>query len=249
MIAAQLYTLRDHTKTPEAIATTLRKVREIGYEAVQLSALGPIETVRLKELLDENGLTACATHTPWDRLQRDLQGVIDEHRTLGCRHVAIGSMPGEYRNSEGYHRFAQEASDVAKTLADAGLTFSYHNHDFEFERFGSKTGFAILVDESDPSLGFEIDTYWVQHGGGDPAAWIRRVSGRIPLVHLKDMSYKGGQVRMAEVGEGNLNWPAILEACREAGVEWYIIEQDICERDPFESLAISLQNVKAMGLS
>ena len=161
-------------------------------------------------------------------------------RSAACR--------GEYRNLEGYHRFAREASEVAEALAGAGLTFSYHNHDFELERYGSKTGLEILIDESDSRLDFEIDTYWVQHGGGDPAAWIRRVSGRIPLVHLKDMTVKGGQVRMAEVGEGNLNWPAILEACREAGVEWYIIEQDICDRDPFESLAISLKNVKAMGL-
>lgn len=249
MIAAQLYTLRDHLKTPEAIATTLEKVREIGFEAVQLSALGPIETDRLKEILDANGLTVCATHTAWDRLRNDIQSVIDEHRTLGCRHVAIGGMPNEYRNLEGYHRFAREASEVAQALADAGFTFSYHNHDFELERFGAKTGLQILIEESDSALNFEIDTYWVQHGGGDPAAWIRKVSDRIPLVHLKDMTYKGGQVRMAEVGEGNLNWPAILEACREANVEWYIIEQDICDRDPFESLAISLKNVKAMGLS
>ena len=232
MIAAQLYTLREHLKTPEAIAATLQRVREIGYQAVQLSALGPIQTDRLKEILDANGLTVCATHIGWDRLRHDIQSVIDEHRTLGCRHVAIGSMPREYRNQEGYRRFAREASEVAETLAGSGLTFSYHNHDFELERYESKTGLEILIDESVSSLAFEIDTYWVQHGGGDPAAWIRRVSGRIPLVHLKDMTVKRGEVRMAEVGEGNLNWPAILEACREAGVEWYIIEQDICEPRP-----------------
>lgn len=249
MIAAQLYTLREYLKTPDQIATTLRKVREIGYEAVQLSALGPIETQRLKEILDQNGLTVCATHFGWDRLQNDLQGVIDEHRTLGCRHVAIGGMPAAYRTADGYARFAREASSVARALNAAGLTFSYHNHSFELERFDGRTGLEILIEESDPGLFFEIDTYWIQHGGGDPAHWIRKVRGRIPLVYLKDMTVKGGQVRMAEVGEGNLNWPAILEACREAGVEWYIIEQDTCDRDPFESLAISLKNVKAMGLA
>ncbi|HLS91630.1 MAG TPA: sugar phosphate isomerase/epimerase [Limnochordia bacterium] len=248
MIAAQLYTLREHLKTPDQIATTLRKVREIGYEAVQLSALGPIETGRLKEILDENGLAVCATHIAWERLQNDIQGVIDEHRTLGCRHVAIGSMPPAYRNEEGYHRFAKEASEVAKALDGAGMTFSYHNHHFELERFGSKTGLDILIEESDPLLKFEIDTYWIQYGGGDPAAWIRKVGGRNPLVHLKDLTVKNAEVRMAEVGEGNLNWEAILAACRESGVEWYIIEQDHCDRDPFESLAISLNNAKAMGL-
>ena len=77
---------------------------------------------------------------------------------------------------------------------------------------------------------------------------IRKLKGRMPLVHLKDMVMRGHEQLMAEVGEGNLNWPAILDACREAGVVWYIVEQDTCQRDPFESLAISLSNLKAMGL-
>lgn len=248
-LAAQLYTVREHTKTPEGIAKTFARVREIGYQAVQLSALGPIDTVELKRLLDKEGLTAAATHTPWDRLQDDLDAVIDEHRTLECRHVAIGGMPQSYRNEAGFSKFAKDASEVANKLVDAGLTFSYHNHDFEYERFGGRPGIEILMDESDSSLGFELDTYWVQHGGGDPAYWIRRASGRIPVVHLKDMTMRGREVLMAEVGEGNLNWPAILDACRDADVEWYCIEQDICQRDPFESLAISFRNCKKMGIA
>jgi sugar phosphate isomerase/epimerase len=93
-----------------------------------------------------------------------------------------------------------------------------------------------------------LDTYWVQHGGGDPAAWILKLKGRMPVIHLKDMVIADKQQTMAEVGEGNLNWPAILSACQEAGVEWYAVEQDICRRNPFESLAISYRNLKAMGL-
>lgn len=248
-LAAQMYTVREFTKTPADIAKTLAKLRAIGYGAVQLSALGPIETAELKKMLDGEGLVVAATHTPWERLQNDIERVIDEHRLLECRHVAIGSMPGSYRNEAGYSQFAKEASAVARRLAEAGLTFSYHNHDFEFERYSGRPGLQILIEESDPALGFELDTYWVQRGGGDPAYWIRKVSGRIPVVHLKDMTVRGREVLMAEVGEGNLNWPAIIEACRAAGVEWYCIEQDICQRDPFESLAISLRNCQAMGLS
>ncbi len=107
----------------------------------------------------------------------------------------------------------------------------------------------MLLNETDPRyVQAELDTYWVQHGGGDPAAWIRKVKNRMPVVHLKDMVIQGREQVMAEVGEGNLNWPAILEACREAEVEWYAVEQDICQRDPFESLEISFKNLKKMGL-
>jgi len=244
-----MYTVREFLKTPQGIAESLAKLRALGYEAVQLSGLGPIDTKELAKMLQGEGLTAAATHVAWDRLQKEPEAVIEEHKILGCRHVAVGSMPASYRNEEGIKQFAKEASAVAARLAQEGLTFSYHNHSFEFERFGDRTMMQILLDESDAALGFEIDTYWVQHGGGDPAAWIRKVKGRIPIVHFKDMTMRGREQLMAEVGEGNLNWPAIIEACREAGVEWYCIEQDTCQRDPFESLGISLRNLRAMGLS
>jgi sugar phosphate isomerase/epimerase len=250
VIAATLYTVRQFTQTKAELASTLKKVKSIGYDAVQLSALGPIDTKELKNMLDGEGLTVAATHTDYRLLRDEPQKVIDEHQLLGCKYVAIGSIPAEYRHEEGYHQFAREASEVAGRLRESRLVFGYHNHSFELEKFGERTALGILYAESDPELfTSEIDTYWIQHGGGDPALWIRSLKGRAPLVHLKDMTVKDGQPIFAEVGEGNLNWPYILDACREAGVLWYIVEQDICQRDPFESLALSLRNLKAMGLS
>ncbi|HYF50734.1 MAG TPA: sugar phosphate isomerase/epimerase [Planctomycetota bacterium] len=250
VIAAQMYTLRNFTKTPADIATTMKKVRDIGYEAVQLSALGPIPQEELKKILDENKLVVAATHVPYDKMRDNPQSVIDEHKFINCAYTAIGGLPQDYRNAAGYSKFAKEASAVAKKLKDGGLTWGYHNHSFELEKFNGRTGLEILYSESDASVfTAEIDTYWIQHGGGDPAQWIRSLKGRIPLVHLKDMVVKDNQPIMAEVGEGNLNWPEILKACKEAGVKWYIVEQDTCQRDPFESLAISLKNLKKMGLN
>lgn len=251
VIAAQLYTVRDYTKTAEAVAETLKKVRAIGYEAVQISAFGPVDPQAVKQMLDDNGLVCCITHIGYDRLKDDLPAVIDQHRLWDCKHVAIGSMPQQFRAGvDGVRQFAAEANEIGRQLAEADLTFSYHNHSFEFARAGDTTLMDILFSETDPRYVMaELDTYWVQHGGADPAAWIRRMKNRMPVVHLKDMTIQDGKTQvMAEVGEGNLNWPAILDACREAGVEWYAIEQDICQRDPFESLAISYQNLRGMGV-
>ncbi|MCY3021518.1 MAG: sugar phosphate isomerase/epimerase [Planctomycetota bacterium] len=249
LLAAQLYTLRDFTKTPADIAQTMKKVRQIGYRAVQCSALGPIPPADLKKILDGEGLFCCATHIGFERMRDDPDGVIAEHKTIGCPYTAVGGLPGAYRNAEGYPRFAKEASAVAKRLKEGGLTWGYHNHSFELEKFNGRTGLEILYSESDPQyFTAEIDTYWITHGGGDPEQWIRSVKGRSPLVHLKDMVMKDGKQIMAEVGEGNLNWPAILDACKAAGVVWYIIEQDTCQRDPFESLSISLRNLNTWGL-
>jgi sugar phosphate isomerase/epimerase len=249
-LAVTLYTLREFTQTPADIARTLHKVKAIGYDYVQFSALGPVDPHELKTMLDSEGMGVCATHVSYDRLQNDMQGVIDEHHLWSCRHVAIPVLPEGLRNHAAYAEFARQGSEIARRLAEAGLTFSYHNHHLELEKKEGRTGLEVLFGESDPRLFLaEIDTYWVQCGGGDPAAWIRRMSGREPLVHFKDMGVYDGKPGMAEIGEGNLNWPAILEACRAGGVEWYIVEQDVCRRDPFESIAISLRNLKAMGLS
>ncbi|MEE2659109.1 MAG: sugar phosphate isomerase/epimerase [Candidatus Latescibacterota bacterium] len=249
VIGAQLFTLRDFLKTPDDIRSTFSRVRDLGYEAVQTSALGSIDATELRRIADDNGLRIVATHVSYDLLRNESRQVIDDHQTWGCRHVAIGGLPQEYRNEEGFPRFAREASRAVRPLIDAGLTFSYHNHSFELERFGSSTALEILIEESDPrTFSFEIDTYWIQHGGGNPVSWLRRLKDRMHIVHLKDLAMHGSEQLFAEVGEGNLEWQPILEACADADIEWYLIEQDRCQRDPFESLGISLRNLRQMGL-
>lgn len=98
----------------------------------------------------------------------------------------------------------------------------------------------ILLTESDPAVGFELDLYWVQAGGGSPVEWIRKVDGRMQVVHLKDMAIVDSKQVFAEIGEGNMNYKEIIATCRNNGVEWFVVEQDVCRRDPFESLEISL---------
>lgn len=253
VLAAQLYTVREFTKTAQGFADSIRKVSEIGYTAVQVSAMGPIPAADVKRICDEHGIKIVITHIPWQRLEEDMAAVVDEHHLWECTHVAVGSMPRQFieRGVDGIRQFATEATEVGRTLYEAGLTFSYHNHSFEFMRYGDKNGLEILFDETDPRyLQAELDTYWIQYGGGDVRDWILRLKDRMPVIHLKDMAMAGWRDHvMAEVGEGNLNWPDILNACRQANVEWYAVEQDICPGDPFESLAISYRNLTAMGLS
>ena len=249
VIGAQLYTLRDFLKTPDDMRATFGRVREMGYETVQCSALGAIEPAELKKIADVAGLQIVATHIGFDRIRDEPQAVIDEHQLWGCRHVAIGGMPAEYRNPDGFARFAHDASVAARPLIDAGLTFSYHNHSFELERFGDRTGMQILAEDSDPAtFSFEVDTYWIQHGGANPVTWLQRLQKRMHIVHLKDLAMQGSEQLFAEVGEGNLEWEPILAACRAANIEYYLVEQDRCQRDPFDSLKLSLDNLHAMGL-
>ena len=243
-IAAQMYTVASFLQTPEDIRQSLKKVSQIGYTAVQLSGLGPINAAELKDALDACNLKVCATHTPVNRIKDDSDKVISDHLLWGCSTVGVSMMPEEYlaKGREGYSAFAKEFSKIGQRYKEAGIHLVYHNHNFEFEKFNGKTGMDILLQESNPqTFGFLIDTYWVQAGGCNPVDWIRKVAGRMNVVHLKDMTVDGFSPIFAELGEGNLDWPAIVKTCQETGVKWYAVEQDICRRDPFESLAISLK--------
>ncbi len=252
VLGAQLYTVRDYTKTIEDVRATLKKVADIGYTAVQISGFGPMDPKDVAQAARDANLTVAATHMGWPRFLDEIDAVIEEHKLWDCPHSAIGGLPAEYFSLDGLKRFLDELPGVAEKLAAEGIDFSYHNHHHELARYGDKTWLEMLYEQADPKhLKAEIDTHWIQRGGGDSAAWIRKCAGRQPLLHLKDMAITPEREPIfAEIGEGNLNWPAILEAAAEAGVEWYLIEQDDCYgRSPFESLAISYRNLQEMGLS
>jgi len=178
-VGVQLYTLREYMKTPADIAKTLAEVRRIGYKAVQISGIGPIEPKELRKILDGEGLYACATHTGYERLVNDIQGVIEEHEILGAKHIACPGLPKELHNKEGYKEAGRKLSEAGMVLKEYGITLSYHNHALEFEKYGDKIGLEILLDSAEPDcLQAEIDTYWVQYGGGGPGLLVSEVQGK-----------------------------------------------------------------------
>lgn len=251
VVGAQLYTVRKYAATAAELEKTFKKLRGIGYRAVQLSGIGaditPAEIARFAETAE---IAIAATHAEWERLKGDIDAVIAEHKMWNCRHTAIGGLPNGYRRAGGVDCFIEELKPIVTALTAEDIDFSYHNHSHEFIRYGDRTWLEELYEKASPDLlKAELDTYWIAAGGGNPETWIRKCSGRIPLLHLKDMCIvEGREQRFAEVGEGNLDWDGILAAAVEAGAEYFLVEQDDCyDRDPFESLAVSYGNLKAMG--
>ncbi len=250
LVGAQLFTVRAFTQDSHGLAETLRKIAQTGYTAVQLSGHGPIPPEDVARMARDAGLAIVSTHEPWKRFLTDLDRLIEVHHIYGCRHLAIGGLPAEYFVEGGADRFVAELRPVAERLAREGMDFSYHNHNHELARYGAQRWLDRLYELSDSRiLKAELDTYWIAAAGGDPAEWILRCAGREPLLHLKDMRVTPKRdTQFAEIGEGNLNWPAILSAAEAGGVEYLLVEQDQCyDRDPFESLAISYRHLRAMG--
>lgn len=247
-VAAQLYTLRDFCKTPEDTAQSLKKVRAIGYEAVQVSGISPMPEEELKSMLDGEGLACCATHEPTQKILEEPGAVIERLNKLGCQYTAVPS-PGNFDVStlEAARNFAAKMNSAGKALRESGKVLCYHNHHTEFVKFGDNTLLEIFYSETDPqNLQGELDTYWVQYGGGDPIAWVKKLSGRSPLLHLKDYGIDPQEKKpvFREIGYGTLNWKELIPAAEAAGCEWYIVEQDTCPGDPFESLKMSFDYIK-----
>lgn len=252
-IAVTLYNLRDYCKTESDMDRTFDKICEIGFQAIQVSGTQlPAETIRKQ--MDKHGLYCCATHESADSLfADDIQPTIDRLNTLGCNFTALGGPPPEYRNKFGLEKVCDLFNRQGEKFLAAGIKLGYHNHHFEFGKYPGMTRTVIetFYENTDPAKVFaEIDVHWVTRGGSDPVLWINKVAGRMPVMHIKDFAIVNTDPVFCEIGEGNLNWPAIFAAAEATGVRWYSIEQDMPfpGRDIFDSMRISYNNLKAMGI-
>lgn len=245
IIGAQFYTLRNFCKTLDEFSETLKKVADIGYTSVQISGTCAYEPEWLRDQLKANGLKCAVTHIPGDKLKADPVKVAHDHDIFDCEYVGLGyyHFAAEDATTE---KFTEEYLPVAKAIHSAGKYFMYHNHDAEFKWENGKTILANLAEKISPELmGFTLDTFWVQAGGGDPAAWIEYLSGRVPCIHLKDYSY--GR-KMAVIGEGNINFDRVFKSAEKAGTKYMLVEQDECYgEDPFDCLARSYKYLSSLG--
>ena len=243
-IGAQLFTLREYCKTIDELENTLKRVAAIGYRYVQVSGVCDYDPVWLKQKLEENGLTCVLTHIPLDKLKADPAKVAADHDSFDCRYVGLGSY--DFTNKTPVE-FIEELTTVADVLAQNHKYFMFHNHAVEFKKEEDGTYYLARLAQAFPPdrLGFTFDTYWAQKAGEDPAAWIRKLSGRLPCIHLKDIT---DDEKMAVVGEGNIDFDAVFAAAAEAGVEYMLVEQDDCYgEDPFDCLKRSYNYLKSKG--
>jgi sugar phosphate isomerase/epimerase len=247
-VAAQLFTIRDYLKTPADIAASMKKIRGIGYEAVQVSGMGPIDEKELVTILDGEGLRCCATHEKSASIIDTPENVVQRLQKLGCIYTAYPHPHVDTGTEESVRQLASGLNRAGKILHEAGLVLTYHNHNNEFRKVNSRLVLDILYDETDPRyLQGELDTFWVQAGGGNPAAWCRKMNNRLPLLHIKDFGVSNdNKPRFEEIGRGNLDWPQIIESAESAGCQWFIVEQDgdWLDNDPFASLKTSLDYIK-----
>jgi sugar phosphate isomerase/epimerase len=243
-IALQLYTVRE--PLAENTDAGLAQVASIGYKYVELAGLYGKSSEQFKTLLDKHRLTAISAHEPIHCLLNDPTDVIARARLFGYKFVVCPYLEESQRND--YAKIAGQLGEVGRKLAAAGLTLCYHNHDFEWKKDADgQRGIDLLFRANGGQpLGCELDVYWVAKAGDDPVEWMRKLTGRLPLLHLKDMADTPDK-GFAEVGTGVINFKTILSAAGACGVRYLIIEQDANWKDsPMESARVGLENLRSM---
>jgi sugar phosphate isomerase/epimerase len=243
-ISLQLYTVRE--QTTQDMTGTLRRLAEMGYPAVEFAGFGGLGARDIRTVLDETGLRASGAHVPLEAWTADPGSVISDMHAIGSSHAIVPFVPPEGRNEESTLRLAEDFNRWGEVCRSEGITFSYHNHDFEFTRMGETTMWEILVRETDPTLvHLELDLYWIKYGGADPDSILRDVGDRVSVVHLKDMAPDETRSDLP-VGEGTMPWPDLLKTADEVGVEWYVAEQDN-PRDAMEDVETSLKAMRGLA--
>ncbi|RLQ93820.1 sugar phosphate isomerase/epimerase family protein [Falsibacillus albus] len=239
-VAVQMYTLREESE--KDFAGTLKKVAELGFDGVEFAGYGDMSVKEVRALLDELGLKAASSHVSIDELESSLDQVIADQKVLGSSYVVCPYLEEERRTEAAYHKLISFLDEAGEKCRREGITLCYHNHDFELERLsdGRKALEAIFADTQKENVMTELDVYWLAKAGENPVEWIRSYENRSPLVHLKDMT-NDEEGFFAELGTGGVDIDSVLNTGEEAGVEWWIVEQDASRRTPFESIEISLK--------
>ncbi len=248
-IGLQLYTLRDQLE--KDVAGTLKQVSAIGYKEVEVYALYGKTAKEFGQMLKDHGLSAPSGHYMAKQIETDWAKQIEDAQALGLKYMVNAILePEERRSFDDYKRLVNLFNKAGEQTSKAGIQFAYHNHNFEFKRYGDTTAYDYLLKSVDPKLvQFEMDCFWVTHAGQDPVAYFKKYPGRFPLLHIKDLTPGHPPTRtldakmglFAEVGHGTIDWKRIFAAAPTGGLKHYFVEQDFCEHPPVESIRMSYE--------
>lgn len=247
-LGVQLYTLRKDLKRGEQFPAVLRRVKDMGAQTVQVSGTGPYDSGTVGALCRDLGLSVCATHSKFARIQTELEQLAQEHQKLGCTQIGIGMMPGSYdkKSLESVREFIAFLNETGRKLQPYGMTIAYHNHWFELKCLNGKPMLDIMIEETAPYVEFILDTYWVKVGGYDPCDYIDKLRGRMSVLHLKDYRKTLGVFpAIKAIGDGTLDFPAIMQHAQAAGVQAAVVELDYA-KNPYDSLERSLQYLQTI---
>ena len=238
-VGLQLYTLRQEMAND--FEGTLETVAELGYKEMQFAGYYGRSPQQVRDLLQQLGLSSPAAHVPLGLIREDLEKQIDIAKEIGQNYIVVPSVPQDERTLAHFQDHAKALNEAGQRCKEVGLNIAYHNHSFEFESQGGRTGYDELLELTDPDLvSFELDLYWAVNVNKNPIALFNDNPGRFPMVHVKDRNSAG---EMTEVGKGQIDFAEIFSHSDIAGIQHYFVEHDFPE-DGLDSVAYSINTLK-----
>ncbi len=241
--AVQNFTLRDAFGSD--LNGTLKILHDMGMKNCETAGLYGLSAEQAKNDFAKQKLQAIGAHYGLGQLEDGFDAVVHEARTLDYNYVVLPWIGNDVFGA-GWALVADRLNVLGQRYRQEGLELLYHNHSFEFELENGKPGFDILMEGAE-AFGFELDVYWCFAAGFDPADYVRRLSGRLPLAHFKD-GIPGNKPEHVPCGQGKIDWAPILDACEEAGVKYGITELDESPIDPIEAVRQSLEFFVSRGV-
>ena len=248
-VGLQLYTLRDQLE--KDVAGTIAQVAKIGYKDVEIYSLYGKSPAEFKKILSDNGITASSGHYLLPQVKTGWEQHVEDAHTLGLKYMVNAILqPQERESFDDYKQLVDVFNKAGEAAKKAGIQFCYHNHNFEFKKYGNTTAYDYLHHSVDPKLvKFEMDCFWVTHAGADPVAYFKKYPGSFPLLHIKDMKDKPAPTHeldakvglFAPVGHGTIDWKRIFAAAKIGGMQHYYVEEDYCEQPPLEAIQMSYE--------
>lgn len=244
-IGLQLYSVRQDCA--EDLPRVLAAVAKMGYAGVEFAGYYNYGAADLRQLLDDNGLQCCGTHTGLDTLLGDaLPATIEFNLTLGNRYLIVPGLKEEYRNSRAaWLETASRFNEIADQVAPHGLRTGYHNHWIEFRELDGELPWDTFFRNTNSDVIMQLDTGNALRGGARSLPILERYPGRAATVHLKEHSAIDDQ---ALIGAGEMNWNEVFSRCESiGGTEWYIVEQETYAYPPLECVDRCRRALRAMG--
>lgn len=243
-IAIQLYTVRELAQ--HDYEGVVRKIADIGYVGVEPAGYPGTTAEAAGKLFKELGLQVPSVHTRFP-VGDDKNEVFDIMGAVDSKRIIAGRGPDFWSSIDKIKETCAMINEAAANAAAQGMTVGYHNHWWEFEQVEGRYVYEVMLEELDPSVFFQIDTYWVKVGGPDVIAVLKQFGTRAPLLHIKDGPANDSKADMVAVGQGAMNFPAIMDATATTA-EWHIVELDRCATDMMTAVEQSYAYLVGEGL-
>jgi sugar phosphate isomerase/epimerase len=241
-VGVQLYSVRKDI--PNDVPGTLAAIRKMGYDGVEFAGYYGKDARTLRQWLDDNGLKCCGSHVGLQTITGDqFSTTVEFNQVLGNQFLIVPSARG-VNTIDGWIKIAETLSGVSERLKPLGMYVGFHNHSIEFQPIDGQLPMDVLFGKADKEVVMQLDVGHCVQAGADPVVYLERYPGRAVTVHLKEWS---STRKDAVVGEGDVKWPQVLQACETVGgTRWYILEEETGAFSGLDGIEKSIQSLKKL---